>query len=51
MMKVKFTASFGDYFVKLLIWIGVSIITLGIGSIWVGYDWLKWTIEHIEIEK
>ena len=50
-MKMKFNATFGQWFVKLLVWGLVTIFTLGIGLMWVQYDMIKWIIGNTEIVK
>lgn len=45
-MKARFEASLTQYVVRLVGWIAVTLITLGIGSIWVAYDQAKWPVEN-----
>ncbi len=48
-MKLKLRATFWDFIGRGILWVFVSIITFGLGSIWVMYDSAKWFIERIEI--
>jgi uncharacterized membrane protein YjgN (DUF898 family) len=45
-MKARFEASLTQYVVRLVGWVVVTLITLGIGGIWVGYDQAKWPVEN-----
>jgi hypothetical protein len=48
-MKLRLNATFGDFILRGLLWVVVSVVTLGLGSIWVAYDSPKWFIERIEV--
>lgn len=48
-MRARFEASFTQYLVRLLGWVVVTIITLGVGGIWAAYDQIKWPIEHASL--
>jgi len=45
-MKARFEASLSQYIIRLLGWIAITLITFGIGGVWVAYDQTKWPIEH-----
>lgn len=49
-MKMKFTGTFSEWFGRSLIWGLVTIFTMGIGLIWVQYDFIKWVVNHMEVE-
>lgn len=48
-MRGRFEASFAQYIIRLLGWIVVTLITLGIGGIWVAYDQTKWPLENASL--
>lgn len=48
-MKARFEASFAQYIIRLIGWVVVTVITLGVGSIWVAYDQMKWPVEHASL--
>lgn len=50
MKRIIFTGSFGDYFLKSLGLILLSILTLGLGFIYYGYWNIKYFVSHLQIE-
>ena len=45
-MKARFEASLMQYVVRIIGWFVLTIVTLGIGGIWVAYDQFKWPVEN-----
>lgn len=44
--RLYFTGTGGDLFVKSLIWVLLTIVTLGIYGFWVNVKFLQWKSEH-----
>jgi len=44
--RLKFTGTIGDFYVKCLIWVGLSIITLGIYSFFVPIKYNEWVVQN-----
>lgn len=50
-MKIKFTGSFGEFFVTALGLSILGILTFGLGFIYMAYWQFKYFFTHLEIEQ
>ena len=48
--RLKFTGKGGQIFGKWILWMLLTIVTLGIYSFWIPNNMCKWVTSHIEID-